>query len=84
MRLIILIFLAYLAYRLVRKYLPRSDGQRSGMTTDGGAIDEMVQDPACKTYIPRRTAYRRVVDGTEYFFCSRECAEKFERELKGN
>jgi YHS domain-containing protein len=81
MRLLILIFLAYVAYRLVRKYL--APGQRTEPPAQGGSIDEMVQDPFCKTYIPRRTAYRRVMAGKEYFFCSEACADRFEREAKG-
>jgi len=79
MRLLILIFLAFLLYRVVRKYLPLG-GQKSEERVDGGPVDEMVQDPSCMTYIPRRTAYRKVIAGREFFFCSRECAENFERE----
>ncbi len=81
MRLLILIFLAFLLYRVVRKYLRL--GQKTELRTEGGPVDEMVQDPSCMTYIPRRTAYRKVIAGKEFFFCSRECAEKFEREKKG-
>jgi YHS domain-containing protein len=46
-------------------------------------VDEMVQDPFCKTYIPRREAVRRRVGGQEHFFCSEECARKFEAQEKG-
>ena len=81
LRLLILIFFAYIAYRLVRKYIAAPTQNRES-SAEGGAIDEMVQDPACKTYIPKRTALKRVVAGREYFFCSRECAEKFEREME--
>lgn len=84
MRILILILMAYVAYRLVRKYL--GPGQPSGQRTDpppeAGSIDEMVQDPFCKTYVPRRTAYRRIVAGREHFFCSEACADRFEREAK--
>jgi len=81
MRILILIFLAYLAYWLVRRYL--GAGQRTEPPPEAGSIDEMVQDPLCKTYIPSRTAYRRIVAGKEYFFCSEACADRFEREKKG-
>ena len=81
MRLLILIFLAFLLYRLVRRYLPL--GQKTEQHTDGGPVDEMVQDPSCMTYIPKRTAYRKVISGREFFFCGKECAEKFEREKVG-
>jgi YHS domain-containing protein len=47
-----------------------------------GVIDEMVQDPYCMKYIPQREAVRKVIEGNEIFFCSRECAEKFVRKRK--
>lgn len=80
-RLIILVFLIYLLYRVVRRYL--GPGQRGQGTynegTGMGAVDEMVQDPMCKTYIPRRDAHKRVINGITYFFCSSECADRFEK-----
>jgi len=81
MRLLVLIFLAYIAYRLARKYL--GPGQKAEPPPEAGSVDEMVQDPFCKIYIPRRTACRRIVAGREHFFCSEACAGRFERELDG-
>lgn len=80
-KFLILIFMAYIAYRLVRKYL--GPGQKAEPPPEAGSVDEMVQDPFCKTYVPRRTAYRRIVAGREYFFCSEACAERFEKEAGG-
>jgi len=81
MRLLILIFLAFLLYRVVRKYMPPL-GQKTEHSAGDGPVAEMVQDPSCMTYIPRRSAQRKVVGGKEFFFCSKECAEKFEKEMK--
>lgn len=81
MRLLILIALAYLAYWLVRRYL--GAGQKMEPPSEVGSVDDMVQDPFCETYIPRRTAHRRIVAGREYFFCSEACADRFEREANG-
>jgi YHS domain-containing protein len=53
-----------------------------GRDTPSGVISEMVQDPYCKTYIPRNEAYRAILDGEEILFCSRECAEKYKNEMK--
>ena len=80
-RLLIFAFLAYLAYWLVRRHL--GPGQKSEPPVEAGSVDEMVQDPVCKTYIPKRTAHRRIVAGKEYFFCSEACADRFESEWKG-
>jgi len=75
-RFIILALLGYLLYRTVKGvFRSNKEIERSA---DGGVIDEMVQDPFCKTYIPRRESIKRVIDGNEYRFCSDECASKFE------
>jgi YHS domain-containing protein len=70
----------YLLYRVFRKYFGSRGSVERG--NDGGAIDEMVQDPSCKTYIPKRTALRKRVGGQELFFCSRECADKYDEETR--
>jgi uncharacterized protein len=80
MRFFIFAFLAYLLYRVIKGVL--SSGQRPLRRDDRGTIDEMVQDPLCKTYIPLRNALRRTIAGKEYFFCSNECADKFEKEIE--
>ncbi len=78
MRLLILAFLFYLLYRLLRGWMaPRKKFQRNDSS---GAIDEMVQDPFCKTYVPKREAKRKVIKGKEFLFCSEKCAESFEKE----
>ena len=75
-RLIIFGILIYFAYRLFKNLL-WTTGRVSGKNSNGNVVSEMVQDPFCKTYIPRNEARRIVLDGTEYHFCSDECAEKF-------
>lgn len=82
MRLFIFILLAYILYRIVKAlFIP---GKKTEIRRDsGGVVDEMVQDPFCKTYIPRREALRRRVGGREHFFCSEECARKFEAQGNG-
>jgi YHS domain-containing protein len=80
MRLLILILLGYLLYRTVRRYLLKS-GQTVGRYEGEGSIDEMVQDPVCKTYVPMREAEKRVIDGKTYYFCGKGCADEFEKQL---
>ena len=80
-RLIIFIFLIYILYSLVKRVF--SAGSKiSGREPPSGVISEMVQDPFCKTYIPRNEAYRDIVGGEEILFCSRECAEKYKEKVK--
>ena len=80
LRLLILIILIYFLYRLIRGLL--TQGQKPEGTDETGIVNEMVQDPQCKTYIPLRDAKKRVIDGKAYFFCSDECATQFEKEKK--
>ena len=79
-KFLVLIFLVFFIYRAVRRYMPL--GQKTEQSPGEGSVDEMVQDPSCMTYIPRRGAQRKVVGGKEFFFCSKECAEKFENDMK--
>ena len=39
--------------------------------------EELIQDPYCQTYIPKRTAVRKRVGGRDYYFCNKECLRKF-------
>jgi len=80
LRFLIFGLLAYLLYRILRGLIAPS--LKSGRPDQGGIIDEMVQDPFCKTYIPLRSAKRKVIRGQEYYFCSKECCEKFELQIK--
>lgn len=77
-RILIYALIAYLIYRLVKGvFTPKKEIQS---TRSSGVIDEMVQDPFCKTYVPRRESVKRVIGGQEHFFCSKECADKFHSE----
>lgn len=44
---------------------------------DAAVTEEMVQDPVCRTYLPRSQAIRRRIRGQEHFFCSPGCVDKF-------
>jgi len=80
MRIIILALLGYLLYRILKVFF--LSGKRLKKSRNGGPIDEMVQDPFCQTYIPLRDTQRKIINGKEYFFCSKECADKFEKTMK--
>jgi YHS domain-containing protein len=79
MRLFIYIILAYVFYRIAKGlFKPRPEAVHGQKT--GDVIDEMVQDPVCDTYVPRRDAVKRSINGQEVYFCSKECADKFDAE----
>ena len=81
LRILIFAFLAYLFYHAVKKIFGSSKEIQRG-SGSGKVIDEMVQDPSCKIYIPMREAVRKVRGGKTYFFCSEACASKFESEKR--
>ena len=35
--------------------------------------EELVQDPYCQTYIPKRSAMKKKIAGRLYYFCNQEC-----------
>jgi YHS domain-containing protein len=43
------------------------------------AHDELVKDPVCQTYVVMSRAVRTEEGGGPHFFCSRECAARFQR-----
>jgi YHS domain-containing protein len=81
LRLIYYLTIAYLIYAVVRFFqnlskrseAPKSRPRLSGM---------MVKDEACNTYVPKEEALREVIDGQEYFFCSKDCQKKFLEQRK--
>jgi len=76
LRFIYLFIIFYLLYRLVKGFFQQ--GKEYQTKAKDGVIDEMVQDPVCKTYIPRREAVKRSFRGKDILFCSKDCADKFE------
>lgn len=75
-RLLYYILIAYLIYILIRFF--QSLGRRSQAPKSRARLSGMmVKDEACNTYVPKEEAIREVIDGQEYFFCSKECKKKF-------
>ena len=82
MRNIILIILIILFYFLIKSFFapqkPPPRKREGGLGID----DEMVKDPNCETYIPKRESIEKRIKGETYFFCSRECFEEFKKKLE--
>ncbi len=41
--------------------------------------DELVKDPVCQTYVLMSRAVRGEAEGAPTYFCSRECAARYQR-----
>jgi YHS domain-containing protein len=42
----------------------------------------MVQDPQCKVYVPVSRAVKKSLGGNPLYFCSEDCASKFQKGLE--
>ena len=72
LRLLVLLLLAYIIYRVVKAYLGsgRRLRRRDAAPLDA---DEMVLDPQCRSYVPKKEAVIR----QDRYFCSEECARLY-------
>jgi uncharacterized protein len=83
-RLLLLIIIAYLAYRVVKSWLMRSLQSPGKSDTHNPEIDDvMVKDPECGIYFPRREGVELRQGGQTYLFCSTACRDKFVEKQKG-
>lgn len=76
LKIILYALLAYIVYLLFRFFRALSKGSRSPRTSKL-ASGIMVKDKICNTYLPKEDAIKEVYEGKEYFFCSKECRQKF-------
>ena len=78
-RFILFAITSYLGYKVVQKLF----SQLFSRTIPGPpskpevASDELVQDPVCKIFVPRRNALKLHKNGEDYYFCSEGCRKKF-------
>ena len=76
-RLFLIIGLLVMFFVLLKSIYRNSKlaGRSSGPPLDG---DQMVQDPVCGVFVPRKTAIVQQVGGVTNCFCSQECAARFQ------
>ena len=81
-RIILILLLLITLYFLLRRAIREFKGQRQV-----GAVpvnkNQMVQDPVCRVFVPRGSAVMEAIGGQTYFFCSRSCAQTFQKQLAG-
>ena len=80
-RLLLFILLFLLLYGILYYLINDMAVRRKKL---GGELEpeELVQDPCCQTYVPKRTAVKKRVKGENYYFCNKECLRKFLEEKK--
>ena len=76
--LAVLAFLIFLVVRAsVNAFLAGLRGGPRGAPMRRAGLDELVKDPVCETYIPRRKAISRGNGPDTRYFCSAACADKY-------
>jgi YHS domain-containing protein len=80
LRLMLVAGVLAVAYFLLRSAIKEFRGL-GGPAQPPLAKNEMVQDPVCKTYVPRGSAVTADIGGQTYLFCSRDCADTFQSQL---
>jgi YHS domain-containing protein len=80
MKWLIFLGLLILLYYLVKGWISPSRSRQTDRNREDWELEsEMVEDPRCKTYIPKDSAIRARIDGRNYYFCSDECMREFKR-----
>ena len=78
MKLLVLIIIAYLAYRAVKAWvLGNLQVPGQGHSKTPSIDDVMIKDPVCGIYFPRREGVELQQGGKTYVFCSVECRDRF-------
>jgi YHS domain-containing protein len=80
-RFILFIVLLLLLYAILYYLIRDIAGGRKKRIRESEP-EELVQDPYCQTYVPKRTAAKKRVKGRDYYFCTKECLRKFLEEKK--
>jgi YHS domain-containing protein len=80
---LILVALLLMALFFIVRNLVRDMKAPKAPRTVSGARDQMVQDPVCRVYVLRDSALTTTVGEQTYYFCSKECAQVFERRATG-
>ena len=78
-RLIVIIVVVYFAYRGFRSWIRQQFGAERTVSTESRPEidDEMVQDPYCQTYVPKRDGIQARVGGQVLYFCSETCRDRY-------
>lgn len=81
MRLLILVALLLgTGWLILRSLAPSSRREAGGKGRGAGESRPLVQDPVCKTFIPKEKAVVLEHKGETVYFCSERCAELFREE----
>lgn len=73
---LILGFLAYTVFQMLKQAFLKPPAPPGEKTSRG---EDMVQDPACGTYVPKNDAIETTSKGKTLYFCSAECRDAYQK-----
>ena len=76
--MLVVLVLIYVGYRIVSMFQQKkSQDVKAYRVDDPPKGEDLVQDPFCKTYVPKSQAYAKEIDGKLCYFCGKDCLEKY-------
>lgn len=84
LRIIIYAVVIYLLFKLINtvKQIKSDKNEKRQQKSTSGTGEDLVEDPVCHTYVPVSQAYKKEISGKDYYFCGKDCAEKYTLEKK--
>lgn len=83
-RVLLFLLLVYLLYKIFKSFrqlkVKTSGNDYDKYKTNLKEGEDLVEDPFCHTYVPISQAFKKEISGRNYYFCSRQCSDKFEIE----
>jgi len=83
-RFALFFFLVYVFFKLLKRLFPkqgaenRQQKKKPSFNAGSRQVNEMVQDPVCKVYVPKKEALHIAKAGKSYYFCCRSCMDRFQ------
>jgi YHS domain-containing protein len=84
MRILLLILLVYVGYRVLKGLIGSGGARREREETETLPVDDvMIKDPLCETYFPKKDGVKAVVKGEALYFCSEACRDEYLDRMDG-
>ena len=78
-RFIIYAVIIYIIFRIIKHAFITHGAKKNNDKFQSGNMqrEELVEDTVCHTYIPISQSYKKELAGIKYYFCSKECCDRF-------
>ncbi len=78
-KVLVVLVLFYVGYKIVKMFQRVKSQEFKDCRVDATPSkgEDLVQDPFCRTYVPKSQAYVKEINGRQQYFCSSECCAKY-------